>query len=346
MLQLFPAVRTPRPRVGLLALVMLAGLALSAVLAGCGGIGGDPIVAASVDGHAISLAAYQRMLSIFEISATQQGQLVSWQTPTERTALSQVQQSTMDFLVTTQLIHEQVQRQHVTVNPKDVQAIAKQLASQVQGMEAQNPNNTEYHTLTVGAEQAARQNAARVDPLALLSGRPSVADAFMLVSYNEAEQSALLKDLKVPTAHLRVIELATQTQAEQVRNQVVKQHADFGALAKQDSLDKQTAPSGGEIGIARVGQLGQIDPNFDRYIFGATADYSAKTSYAIMPYEGKYLLIEISQRSTVALSSISDPQTQQATYSAWLEVVVHDHASIQQYVAVDATPTAAPALGG
>lgn len=346
MRQLLSVNRAPRPRVGSLALVLLAGLAASALLAGCGGIGGDPLNAASVDGHAISLAAYQRIVSVYEISAAQQGQLVSWQTPVDRTALSRVQQAAMDFLVTAQLIHEQMLSQHVTVSPKDIQTIAKQLATQVQSGETPSPSATEYHTLTVAAQQAARQNPAQVDLPGLIAGRPSVADAFMIFSYDEAEQSALITQLKVPQAHLRIIEVATQQTAAQLRDQVVKQHADFGELAKQNSLDKQTASSGGEIGIARVGQLGQIDPSFDTAIFGPTADYHTKTSYAIMPYQGKYLLIEISQRSTVALSSITDQQTQQATYNAWLGVVVRPAASIHQFVAVDATPTPAPALGG
>jgi hypothetical protein len=59
----------------------------------------------------------------------------------------------------------------------------------------------------------------------------------------------------------------------------------------------------------------------------------------IVPFSGKYVLCEVTKRTTVALASISDQQTQTTTLNAWLAVVLRPAADIQQYVAVDATPT-------
>lgn len=337
--------RGSRTRARLAPLVLVSLLA-TALLAGCGAIG-DPLAAVSVNGHTVSLAAYQRILSIYEISSAQQGQSVSWQTPDDRSALSRVQQAAVDFLVSAQLIHQQVQSQHLTVDAKDVQETLKAFAGAVESAGQQNPSNSDYHTLVVGAQQAAKQDATKVDILGLMAGRPSVADAFMLFGYDEAEQKTLMDHVKVPQAHLRVIQTATEQDAKDILKQITEQHADFGELAKQKSLDQQTAPSGGELGNARVGQLAPIDSNFDRLIFGPSADYAAKTSYAIVPYQGKFILCEITQRSTVAISSLSDPQTQADAFNAWLGVVVRPAADIQQFVAVDPTPTTAPpALGG
>lgn len=346
MRHLLPSFRSSRPRARLMSIapaLVVVGLLASAILSGCGAAGGGALSAASVNGQSVSLAAYQRMLSIYEVFAAQQGQTVSWQTPTDRATLGQVQQTALDFLISAQLAHQQIQQLHLTVDPKVVTAANKQLASQVQSLDT--PGSA-MHTMAVAAAQAAKQNPAKVDLAALIGGSPSVADAFMLLGYSEVEQSTLVAHVKVPQAHLRAIEVASQKQADSIENQITQHHADFGALAKQYSLDTQNASSGGEYGTVYVGQLSQIDPSFDRAIFGPRADYHAKTSYVTVPYQGKFILLEITQRATIALSSLTDPQAQQNTYTAWFAIVIRPAATIQQYVAVDATPTPAPALGG
>lgn len=325
-----------------LAPLVMAGALAAVLLAGCG----DPVAAASVNGRSISIAAYQRFLSIFEISAAQQGQSFSAQTPADRGNLSQLQQGALDFLINAQLIHQQVQSRHIAIDAKVVQAIVKQLAGNVAGVATSGPTTADYKTLVKAADAASKQNFAKVDIAALMAGQPSLADAFVLFGYDEVEQSQLRAHVQVPQAHLRVIEVASMATATRLRDQVVKDHADFGQLAKQNSLDSVTAPSGGELGVAHVGQLGQIDPAFDTAVFGPSADYKAKTSYAIIPYQGKVILCEITQRTTVALSSLSDQQTQTNVFNAWLAVVVRASASIQQYVAVDPTPTTPPAVTG
>lgn len=329
-----------------LPILLLGAFAASVLTAGCAGIGSDPLVAASVYGHPISFAAYGRIVAISELansqpSASGQNPPVSWQTPDGRPNLASLQQSALDSLVSIVLVHQQVLTQHISVSAKDVTTRIKQFASNEDQNLSQSPGDPSLRQLDDGAHEALRQHLGNRDLFDLLAGRPSVADMIAIVLRNQVEQQALVAHGKVPTVHIRVIETATLKNAQQLEQQV-RHGADFGQFARQDSLDQATASNGGEVGTFHIGELSIFNKNFDKQIFDPTVRHTQKVEYAIFPYNGKYELFEITQRSAAPIAEIKDSQVQANDYNAWFDLVVKPTANVQEYAAIDATATPAP----
>lgn len=336
-----PRPRTPsrvaRARSLRLPLLFLGAL-LTFALAGCGSITADPLVAASVDGHSISLAAYQRMLSIFEVTSAQQQnqQVASWRTPAGRSALATLQRGTLDTLTSIALTHEQVQQQRITVKSADVAAQVKSLSSSVDQMLSQVPDNADVRALDRAAHDAQKQHPGSQDVYALLEGRPSTADALTLLAWNQTEHSALLAHGKVPSIHLRLIEVAHKSDADNLKKQA-QGGADFGQLARTSSLDQQTGQNGGDLGVVYAGQLSSA---LDQYLFSPAASHAAQ-KYVTTPFQGKYVLFEVTQRGRTPLASITDATTASGVLDSWLSLVVKPSAQIAEYVAIDPTPNPA-----
>jgi hypothetical protein len=345
----FPFCR-PRPlgrraRPGVFALpALLLGVLATGALAGCAGIGSDPLVAATAAGHSISLAAYERVFGISEDIQAGQGQPLTWQTPDGRSTLASVQTGALDLLIDAALFHDQVLQQHLAVSTKDVDASIKQFATNVEGSLSQSPDNSGWQELDRGAKDALRQHLSSRDLFDLLAGRPSVADIAAIVGRDNAEQQALVTHGKVPTAHIRLIETATLQSAQHLEK-LAQAHTDFGQLARQNSLDQSTAAQGGEFGTVHVGELSFFDATFNKHIFGTPASQAPKVEYAILPYNGKYALLEITHRSFGRIADV-DQQVQGNVYTAWFNQVVRPAAHIQNYLAIDATPTPTPAPQG
>src|SRR5262249_40572690 len=111
-------------------------------------------------------------------------------------------------------------------------------------------------------------------------------DAIAIYAEQEAAQAALMEKLQVPTVHVRGIIVDSRNAAEKYEQQAT-QGADFGALAKQNSLDAESAAKGGDLGTVYVGEFSQIDPTFDRAVFTPSV-HPAK--YVITPFNGRYAL--------------------------------------------------------
>lgn len=340
------ASRRGRATMATSACVLALCVALSAALSACG-VGSDALVAERVNGNAVSMTAYQQFVTLYKDESADSGQAADWQSPSGRALLSQMQASSLDLLTNALLYHEQVARQHLSVSTKDLQAQLTALTSSLKSAEQQYPNDAEFRSLDQAIKQATTEAAHNPDLAAIIGGRTSAADVLIILAYSNAEQQALTAHAKLPTATVRLIEVATRQQAESLRTQV--QHgADFAALAKAHSLDSGTGQQGGALGVPYfyVGQLSQISPALDTAIFGPSAN-NAKTSYVIVPLDtsknSKYVLAEVTNRGTTAVSKLNDPTTEGSVLSGWLSVVLKPAAAIQQYVAVDPTPTTAPA---
>jgi hypothetical protein len=335
-----------RARRGSFALPFLGLCAASVLAAGCAGIGSDPLLAASVYGHPISYAAFGQIVAISELASSQPSSSgpnppISWQTPDGRPSLASLQSSALESLVGIVLVHQQVLAQHIPVSAKDVTARIQQFADSEDQNLHQNPSDPSLQQLDSGGHEALRQHLGNRDLYDLLAGRPSVADMITIVLRAQIEQQALEAHAKVPTVHIRVIETATLKSAQQLEQQV-RHGSDFGQLARQHSLDQATASNGGEVGTFHVGELGIFNKNFDTQIFDPTVRHTQKVEYAIFPYNGKYELFEITQRSSGALADIKDTQVQSTVYDAWMAVVIRPAANVQEYAAIDATATTAP----
>lgn len=328
---------------GLAALTLCALLAFT--LAGCGNLGSDPLAAASVDGHTIPLATYQRVLELYRVASALQGQSADWQTPQGRGTLATMQASAMQFLTISVLIDDQVRQQHVTVTAKDMQSATQSFANLIKSWNSQAPDDPDVKALTAAAAQAQKDAAHNPSLDALLTGPASYSTAILLFGREDADYNALVAKAKVPTAHVRVILVKTQQEAENLKAQVVTKKADFGTLAQQSSLDKTSSQLSGELGRPYffVGELSQISPAFDTYLFGSKADYRDKVSYAVFPLDtsgtSQWVLCEVTQRAMTSLSAQPDSQTRGQIFNAWITNVVQPAAAIHQYVAIDPTPT-------
>lgn len=328
------------------ATLVLCGV-LAGTLAGCGAnTGADAVTAESVNGNAVSMTTYQQIVGLYKQQAARSGQSVDWQTPAGRSLLASMQASSLSFLTTALLLHEQVARQRLNVTSKDLQTQMASLASSIKTAAQQSPNDPEFHALSQALGPATTEAAHNPDLKALIAGRATMADVLVIFAYESADQQALTARAKVPTAKVRLIEVNTQKDAEALRTQA--QHgADFGALAKAHSLDASSGKLGGDLGqpFFFVGQLSQLSPALDKAIFAPPAS-NAKTSYVIAALDtsakSKYLLAEVTGRSTALVSTLKNAQTQSTIVSTWLGMVVKPSASIQQYVAVDPTPTPVP----
>ena len=298
-----------RGRLPLLA-VLFAVLALLC-LAGCGASGGSfgsgPLLAASVNGHGISLDDYQSVLEAIKASAALNGQQAAsdWQSSAGRSALAQAQASALNYLINAELIHEQVVKQHIAVSQKDIAAEEKLLAGNVKTTVKQSAG-----TPTAKAYQAA------FNPRLI-----------HLVAVVESEHKAFVAHGKIPTAQVRVIVLKgastdVKAKAAQLKQQAQK-GADFGQLAKQNSQDAQTAAQGGDLGTVYAGRFNAV---FDKPLF------TSKDTYVTVTDSGTVYLFQVTKRANTALSALKDDQTAGNDLDGWITNVVQGQAHVDQYV--------------
>lgn len=322
------------------ALLALCGV-LAFMLAGCG-IGSDPLVAFNVDGHAVSMTTYQRLVDIFKLNAQRQGQTVSWQSPDGRATLASAQYNAINLLTMTALIHERAQATHATVSVNDLRQQVKDLSSFFDSWSQQLPANEDVRALHTAAAQASKDAANKPDVNELLASRSSLSDAILILAEEQAEANALLTHASVPAAQVRVILLGTKEEADSYKALLIDHKADFGDLARQHSLDKTTAQNGGVLSAAPV-YVGEYQA-LDDVLFGSKANYRAATDYEVATVGGngatQYVLCEITGRTSTALASIADPTTRSNVLGTWLTLVVRPVAHVQQYIAIDPTPTA------
>lgn len=293
------------------------------VLAGCGSGGpADGVQVASVNGHGIALSDYQQTVRFFVAGQQQQAPDIAWQTITGREGLAMAQSSALSFLVNVELVHEQAAACHANVTAADR---AKQ-RTQLEGVLKSGAGNP---------------SIAPLIPVFT----PRLMDLF---AQFDADQAGLLNVISVPTVHLSQIVVASQADADQLEQQA-KQGSDFGQLAKQHSLDTNTAPSGGDLGTYSLGQLGQQSPSFEKQVFANYTPVVSGGCYRQNHYAGsatrymvvsngnnQYVLYQV-QLSDQPLKDIKDGQTQSTALGAWVNQIVRAHANVTTYIAAPTT---------
>ncbi|HEX6123363.1 MAG TPA: hypothetical protein VFY89_09390, partial [Ktedonobacterales bacterium] len=76
---------------------------------------------------------------------------------------------------------------------------------------------------------------------------------------------------------------------------------------------------------------GQLGAHFDQTAFAKGAHPG---KYMIIPVSGEYALLELSKLGQSPLKNISDPQTQQSVFNAWLTDIVRPQVSIQPHLLI------------
>ena len=287
----------------LLGLVLLA-----ALLAGCGAnAASDPLLAAKVNGHGITLTQYQQMLALYRATNARNNLLTDWRNVSERENLASTQQQVLGILIDVELMREQLRQQHINVSAKEVQT-------------ARDTLNKEIANLSKQTEQSPDpQLQAMLDTL--------TPDVITILSEQEAYQAAIQQKGKAPAVHLRGIETNDLKTAQELQ-QKAQSGSDFGELARANSQNRATGAQGGEIGTLYVGQ---ISDEFDNAVFAKGAHPG---KYLIQHIQNNYWLFELTDLGPRALSTITDQQTQASVVSAWLDKVVQPVASVEEYVTV------------
>jgi peptidyl-prolyl cis-trans isomerase C len=328
--------RIVRPRAGAprrpLALALLGAVLLVVVLAGCGPAGASgPVMVASVNGHGISLDDFVAARTYFLENSVLQGTASDWQSPGGRPNYGAAQAQALDFLISVELMRQQLANCHVSVPQSVITKYTNQLNANIK--QAQKSSDPSQRAIVRALTPQMQQ---------------------VLVNQG-AYQELLTKNVKVPGAQVRVIVVATKAQAQQLAQQA-QQGADFAQLAKANSSD-QSSSSGGDVGTVYPGVIEAAVPGFDKQAFGAaqaaTGDApcyahntykSTGTRYVILPFNGKYALFQIAQLGDHALASIAS-QSQQGQFSAWLNGTVLAHARVDRYVAPPTTEQPAQQSG-
>lgn len=279
---------------------------LAALLAGCGSnAASDPLLAAKVNGHGITLAQYQQMLAVYRATNARNNFLTDWRNSTQRTDLSSTQKQVLDILINVELLRGQLRQQHITVSQKAIQTARDTLTSQI---------NADRKRMEQNPDPALKSLLNTITP-----------DVIDMLSEQEAMQAIMQEKGKAPAVHLRGIEVKDQQTASNLQ-QKAQSGSDFATLARENSLNKTTGDNGGELGTFYVGQ---ITAEFDREVFAPSAHPG---KYLTMLLQGNYWLFELTDLGPRAISAIGDTQTQTNAVSSWLQVVVRPGASIEEYV--------------
>lgn len=305
----------------------LAVLAAMLALAGCasGGPGGG-IAVASVNGQGITLSDFQQAVQYFGVVQNQQLiPDIPWQTVTGRENLATAQEGALNFLVNAELMREQAAACGAHVTAADIAKQRKDLDDQL---------------------KTGKDNPQVAPLIPVLT--PRLLDIFAQLS---ADEDALTNTVSAPSAHVRQIVVASQSEATQLEQQA-KQGVDFGQLAKQHSLDTATAGAGGEVGTFAFGELSQQSDTLEHEVFsGITPVVSGGcyrqnhyadggVRYFIVPNSSnQYALYQV-QLSDQPLKSIKDNTTQSTAFGAWLLDIVRAHTNVTTYIAAPTTEQA------
>jgi foldase protein PrsA len=281
---------------------------LAATLAGCGAnAASDPLLAAKVNGHAITLAQYQQMLAVYRATNARNNFFTDWRNSTQRTDLATTQQQVLDILINIELLRDQLRQQHITVSQKAIQTARNTLTSQIAADRKQLEQNP---------DPALKALLDTITP-----------DVIDMLSEQEAMRAIMQEKGKAPAVHLRGIEVKDQQTARDLQ-QKAQSGSDFATLARENSLNKTTGDLGGELGTFFVGQ---ITAEFDKEVFVPGAHPG---KYLTLLLQGNYWLFELTDLGPHAISSISDTQTQTNTVTSWLQIVVRPGASVEEYVTI------------
>src|SRR5262249_48987640 len=151
-----------------------------------------------------------------------QGRLPDWQSPSGRSDLGNLEQSALDFLISSQLIQDALRAQNINVTAAQ-RADARTVIDNVM---AQNPTLRQAMTPDMRA---------------------------MWIEFLAGER-ALGEQGKFPSAHLRIIVVNSDADAQNLLKQA-QQGADFGKLSHDHSVVQSIADQNGDLGTVYPGQI-------------------------------------------------------------------------------------------
>jgi hypothetical protein len=270
----------------------------------------DPISAASVDNRPITLASYTQVVNVYRILSARQQTASDWQTVSGRKGLADVQTQALNFLINLEIYRMQMDKLGLHASSAVITSDKNQLLKSIDDQIKATPDDTSLVAL---------KNA--------LAG-----DVIGLFAEQDADQKALMASpkLQVPVVHARVLLAKKQADAQAMLTQL-QGGAKFATLAA--THDDQSVPAGGDFGTVYLGELSGL-PSFDQKAFLDQPNNAPAMRYVILNDAGQWELFELTQPGMKSIASITDPQTQQAVFAAWLKEVATPHVNIHTYVGV------------
>jgi hypothetical protein len=308
-----------RGRSGLLLLALSALL----LLAGCASSSpANPLAAASVNGHVISLDDYEQMLAFVEANNASGGPY-DWQSPGGRNNSISAQTETLNFLINVELMRQALANQHASLSAADMKTALTQFDDNLKAGKNSTDDTTRSSVLAT---------------LPFITGR---------VRYLIAEQTALenklINTITLWTVHLRVINATSQSQANQLLSQL-QQGADFGQLANQTDPN---VTNGGDYGTAWYGELPTA---FNAPVFGKIPDTDTPAKYSVVAYSGQYYVVEVTNKAKQKLSAEANAQSRTQAFDGWLNSTYYVPATqnhhIQRYIYIPPVSTQQPTAQG
>lgn len=221
--------------------LLLTGIILAMLLAGCAAPVGGGGQAATVNSKPISQADYDKQIQLTQDAMKAQG--LDLNSEEGKATLDQLRTDILDQMIENELMRQAAESEGIKVTEADITSRVEEIKTQVGGAEVFNTS----------LKQA---NLSETDFRNLV-----VRDQLVY----ERLYDKLMKD--VPTTaeqvHSRHILVATEQEAKDIQARLAKGE-DFAALAKQLSLDTGSNESGGDLGFYPRGVL---DSAFEDVIF-------------------------------------------------------------------------------
>lgn len=229
-------------RRGLAALLVLASLAV-----GCAG--GDPNVAATVNGAEISVDQINERVD--EALRNPQVPQIEQDPETMRSLQTQV----LDRMVEMVLLEQAAKQIGITVTDQEVQERLDEVIAEVGGRQAY--------------EQLLEQRGLSEEGV-LAEVRSAVLDERAKQKLGDRVQvdAAEVQRVYAAATGARHILLRTREEAQTVKNRIAAGE-DFGAVAKERSADEGTKEQGGDLGFVKQGDT---VPEFEQALFAAAQD--------------------------------------------------------------------------
>ncbi|HEX2912822.1 MAG TPA: peptidylprolyl isomerase [Chloroflexia bacterium] len=194
---------------------------------------------AKVDSVEISATDFNQAVDDNRVLAEEQnGGPIDWGTPDNKDLLKNIRSDSLEGLINFQVVAEQAAKEGVKASPDDVQQRLDDLKKQLGTPE----NYKDYLAHRFIMEDDLKKRLSQVVIFDQMSDRHSNVD-------DKGEQ-----------AHVRHILVKTEDEAKTIF-QKLQQGGDFAALAKQFSLDFESAQQGGDLGWIFHGQTDQSFEN-------------------------------------------------------------------------------------
>ncbi len=248
-------------------------------------------VAARVNGQGISLDLYNRQVSQAQAAFVAQG--IDPKSAGGQEALKSLRQQVLDQMINEVVIAQQADKEGIKVTDNDVNARLAQMI----------------------------QDAGSVDKLNkyLADNQLSLADFCSQIRNNILGDAMLTRitaalPTQVEQVHVRQILVSTAALAQTLRDRARKGE-DFGALAKQYSMDETSKANGGDLGWVPKGVLA---PELDAVIFQLAPN---QVSDVITTQFGFHIVQVLEKDKSRALPPEMIQNARQQAFLAWLQAV-------------------------